>query len=312
MSQIHVTNIETMPDADDIGTNCVVCNQFVSGDCRCRSCNRRLHCFCAVDEGFEGHGAHYLCSVLCRPFSPNRTLISATASRKNYHSSVTTLPPFPSVNELSDISNHSFPNVGNHGNITGAVNSHAVTTLPFTSLRNPPTEPFIHRDDEQSSTDRNQVDNTPLRAVRNENAEHNVDGASSSDDEDNLEAIDDVTVLNNLNVNLVHELITNNPVCRLKRRGRKPKKVSVEEQANAIVQLKQYIQDLFNVPYCFQRENKQFFKCQCLHIHVLDNESLDVLSTMLCKSHLFSCYFTIFQCYTDCFCTFILQFIIVQ
>ncbi len=49
--------------------------------------------------------------------------------------------------------------------------------------------------------------------MRNENAEHNVDGASSSDDEDNLEAIDDVTVLNNLNVNLVHELLTNNPVC---------------------------------------------------------------------------------------------------
>jgi len=44
----------------------------------------------------------------------------------------------------------------------------------------------------------------------------------------------------------------------LKHRGRKPKKLSLEEQANAIIQLKQYIQDLFNVPYCFQRENKQF------------------------------------------------------
>jgi hypothetical protein len=126
---------------------------------------------------------------------------------------VTTLPPFPSVNELSDISNLSFPNVGNHGNFTRAVNSHAVSTIPFTSLRNPPSEPYIHRDDEQTSTDHNQVDTTPLRAVRNEIEEQNVDGASSSNDEDNLEAIDDVTVLSNLNVNLVHELLTNNPVC---------------------------------------------------------------------------------------------------
>ncbi len=44
---------------------CVVCNRAVSGDCRCRVCDGRLHCFCAVQEGHEGHGAVYLCVLDC-------------------------------------------------------------------------------------------------------------------------------------------------------------------------------------------------------------------------------------------------------
>ncbi len=44
---------------------CVVCGDNVSPDCRCRICDRRLHVFCAVPEGLEGHGAKYLCSADC-------------------------------------------------------------------------------------------------------------------------------------------------------------------------------------------------------------------------------------------------------
>jgi hypothetical protein len=44
---------------------CIVCGNNVSRDCRCRLCDVRLHVFCAVPEGLEGHGAKYLCSVDC-------------------------------------------------------------------------------------------------------------------------------------------------------------------------------------------------------------------------------------------------------
>ncbi|MFN9979340.1 MAG: hypothetical protein ACK53Y_05480, partial [bacterium] len=42
---------------------CCVCGDPVSPDRRCRFCDARLHHFCAVDEGLEGHGAFYLCPM---------------------------------------------------------------------------------------------------------------------------------------------------------------------------------------------------------------------------------------------------------
>jgi hypothetical protein len=44
---------------------CIVCNNPVSADCRCRVCGGPLHCFCALPEGLEGHGAKYRCSAAC-------------------------------------------------------------------------------------------------------------------------------------------------------------------------------------------------------------------------------------------------------
>ena len=44
---------------------CVICNEVTSNDYRCRRCGHRVHHFCAVPEGKEGHGNHYLCSMFC-------------------------------------------------------------------------------------------------------------------------------------------------------------------------------------------------------------------------------------------------------
>jgi hypothetical protein len=44
---------------------CVICNLATSNDYRCRVCGQRVHHFCAVPEGKEGHGNQYLCSILC-------------------------------------------------------------------------------------------------------------------------------------------------------------------------------------------------------------------------------------------------------
>jgi hypothetical protein len=44
---------------------CVVCGNNVTADCRCRLCDGRLHSFCGVAEGLEGHGPKYLCSADC-------------------------------------------------------------------------------------------------------------------------------------------------------------------------------------------------------------------------------------------------------
>jgi len=44
---------------------CKVCNGNVSSDCKCCICGCHLHCFCAIDEGLEGHGVFYLCSLAC-------------------------------------------------------------------------------------------------------------------------------------------------------------------------------------------------------------------------------------------------------
>lgn len=45
---------------------CIVCGNNVTADCRCRCCDGRLHAFCGVPEGLEGHGPKYLCSVDCQ------------------------------------------------------------------------------------------------------------------------------------------------------------------------------------------------------------------------------------------------------
>ncbi len=44
---------------------CVICNSVTSNDYRCRHCGHHVHHFCAVPEGKEGHGNHYLCSIYC-------------------------------------------------------------------------------------------------------------------------------------------------------------------------------------------------------------------------------------------------------
>jgi hypothetical protein len=44
---------------------CVIGNSVTSNDYRCQHCGRHVHHFCAVPEGKEGHGNHYLCSIYC-------------------------------------------------------------------------------------------------------------------------------------------------------------------------------------------------------------------------------------------------------
>ncbi len=44
---------------------CVICNSVTTNDYGCRRCGHCVHHFCAVPEGKEGHGNHYLCSVYC-------------------------------------------------------------------------------------------------------------------------------------------------------------------------------------------------------------------------------------------------------
>jgi hypothetical protein len=44
---------------------CVICNAVTSNDYRCQRCGHCVHHFCAVPEGKEGHGNHYLCSMYC-------------------------------------------------------------------------------------------------------------------------------------------------------------------------------------------------------------------------------------------------------
>ena len=65
-------------------SSCVVCRQAVSGDCRCRICDSPLHCFCAVEEGLEGHGAIYLCVADCEQGRVNE------------------VPPHTPTNEVTD------------------------------------------------------------------------------------------------------------------------------------------------------------------------------------------------------------------
>jgi hypothetical protein len=56
------TTVSGSVQDDDKLAPCVICKSQVSNDCRCRQCDGRLHCFCAVDEGLEGHGQIYLCT----------------------------------------------------------------------------------------------------------------------------------------------------------------------------------------------------------------------------------------------------------
>ena len=68
--------VGTVPDAAFDNGACIICKQPTSADYNCQRCRRRLHHFCAVDEGFEGHGAKYLCNIGCTGIElPNDLLV---------------------------------------------------------------------------------------------------------------------------------------------------------------------------------------------------------------------------------------------
>lgn len=108
---------------------CIVCNRPVSIDCRCRICNGRLHCFCAVPEGKEGHGGFYLCSADCQvgqrnpPSTPTRINVHVggevfrspiPATNLDDSTIINELPPAPPL--LDDRGNANFLCYGDESN----------------------------------------------------------------------------------------------------------------------------------------------------------------------------------------------------
>ena len=141
---------------------CIVCNRPVSIDCHCRICNGRLHCFCAVPEGLEGHGGIYLCSADCRgsqhtppttpktpPATPKRITVHVGGEQWSIPTNPTSpdpesrcSPPTIQNTTTSPPNRHSSPTIRSRNPPTfqnNTTTSPNRRSSPTTRNRNPPT-----------------------------------------------------------------------------------------------------------------------------------------------------------------------------
>lgn len=247
--------------------DCVVCSRPVSADCRCRICNRRLHCFCAVPEGLEGHGCIYLCSVDCQRSSvvrsptriPNNLVVTVGGER--YRSPVgrnhIDVPEMPNLSPILDEPSspgHSLPPLYNDAGdanfigVDNVVGNESVTNVD--QVRHPPDV-----DDGYASS-----------------------GASLPD-----EAVDAAMNNNNVDVNFARTLIKNNPVMKVKLKAQKRNVLTDEASREASQRIADYVEQLCNLPSCFNRDGHWFSTCTCLKRFNVDDTFLYSVATMLCK-----------------------------
>ena len=217
--------------------SCVVCNHPVSADCRCRVCNGRLHCFCAVPEGLEGHGGVYLCSADCQ--------------LRGVEHPPTLTPTHIVVYQGDD----------GAGNVPECADDGAADQL------------------------------LPPLVDANGNANYIVEGGNVPPPlNDVFENFDETASVENdadphvhCDATFARHLTTNHPMKKIERKKHFHKELSLEAKQQAMEQIADYIRELFNLPFCFNRDGNWFSKCTCLKSIILDHDSLNAMSAMLCK-----------------------------
>jgi hypothetical protein len=233
-----------------------------------------LHCFCPVPEGLEGHGCIYLCSVDCQHSSvvqtptciPNTLVVTVggvvvTVGGEHYRSPIGCnhydIPEIPNLSPILDqpsSPSHSLPPLYNNAgddNFIGVDN--AVVNESMANL--------------------DQVHHPP------DVDDGSADSCASAPDE----AVDAALVNINLDVNFAHTLIKNNPVMKVKLKAQKRNVLTDEAYQEASQHIADYIEQLCNLPYCFNQDGHWFSTCTYLKCFDVDDTFLYSVSTMLCK-----------------------------